>query len=174
MLDLGREVVALTTTGVVCDLRGLNAISIAADGRTVTAGAGCLLIDLVTALAARGLAVPSGSCPTVGLGGLALGGGVGLASRAFGTTSDNVLEVRLVTADGRLRVAGPDADQSTVNLANIAQGGLGLGFFIAKTLLERSGASLAFLNRQPPAQGAVVHVRWTREGFEVAEASQAT
>ena len=47
------------------------------------------------------------------------------------------------------------------------EGGLGLGFFIAKTLLERSGASLAFLNRQPPEQGAVVHVRWARGDFEM-------
>ncbi|MEA2877583.1 MAG: two-component system, sensor histidine kinase RegB [Hyphomicrobiales bacterium] len=47
------------------------------------------------------------------------------------------------------------------------EGGLGLGFFIAKTLLERSGASLAFLNRQPPEQGAVVHVRWARGDFEL-------
>src|SRR3954452_1384561 len=54
------------------------------------------------------------------------------------------------------------------------EGGLGLGFFIAKTLLERSSASLAFLNRQPPAQGAVVHVRWARADFEIAETSQAT
>ena len=54
------------------------------------------------------------------------------------------------------------------------EGGLGLGFFIAKTLLERSGASLAFLNRQPPEQGAVVHVRWARSDFEVTETPQAT
>ncbi len=44
--------------------------------------------------------------------------------------------------------------------------GLGLGFFIAKTLLERSGATLAFLNRIAPAQGAVVRVRWPRAEFE--------
>lgn len=44
--------------------------------------------------------------------------------------------------------------------------GLGLGFFIAKTLLERSGASLAFANRAPPEHGAVVRVRWSRAGFE--------
>ena len=44
--------------------------------------------------------------------------------------------------------------------------GLGLGFFIAKTLLERSGATIAFLNRQPPDQGAVVQVRWARADFE--------
>jgi len=63
----------------------------------------------------------------------------------------------------RRRPAG-DAEES----------GLGLGFFIAKTLLERAGASLAFLNRQPPAQGAVVHARWARADFEVSEAPQAT
>jgi two-component system sensor histidine kinase RegB len=43
---------------------------------------------------------------------------------------------------------------------------LGLGFFIAKTLLERSGATLAFLNRPAPEQGAVVRVRWVRGDFE--------
>jgi len=44
--------------------------------------------------------------------------------------------------------------------------GFGLGFFIAKTLLERSGATLAFLNRPAPEQGAVVRVRWQRADFE--------
>jgi two-component system sensor histidine kinase RegB len=44
--------------------------------------------------------------------------------------------------------------------------GLGLGFFIAKTLLERSGATLAFANRKMPDHGAVVSVRWDRVDFE--------
>jgi two-component system sensor histidine kinase RegB len=44
--------------------------------------------------------------------------------------------------------------------------GLGLGFFIAKTLLERSGAVLSFENRAVPARGAVVKLRWRREDFE--------
>jgi two-component system sensor histidine kinase RegB len=44
--------------------------------------------------------------------------------------------------------------------------GLGLGFFIAKTLLERSGATLSFENRKSPAHGAVVSVRWNRSDFE--------
>jgi two-component system sensor histidine kinase RegB len=44
--------------------------------------------------------------------------------------------------------------------------GLGLGFFIAKTLLERSGARLTFINRNPPEQGAVVTLRWPRAIFE--------
>ncbi len=44
--------------------------------------------------------------------------------------------------------------------------GLGLGLFIAKTLLERSGATLAFRNAAAPAQGAVVTISWPRAAFE--------
>jgi two-component system sensor histidine kinase RegB len=44
--------------------------------------------------------------------------------------------------------------------------GLGLGFFIAKTLLERSGATLDFANRPAPEKGAVVRVRWPRPDFD--------
>jgi two-component system, sensor histidine kinase RegB len=44
--------------------------------------------------------------------------------------------------------------------------GLGLGVFIAKTLLERSGAVLAFANRAAPQHGAMVRVRWRREDYE--------
>jgi two-component system, sensor histidine kinase RegB len=44
--------------------------------------------------------------------------------------------------------------------------GLGLGFFIAKTLLERSGADVTLENRIRPESGAIVRVRWSREAFE--------
>ena len=44
--------------------------------------------------------------------------------------------------------------------------GLGLGFFIAKTLLERSGATLTFANRSFPGRGAIVKLRWKRSEFE--------
>ena len=44
--------------------------------------------------------------------------------------------------------------------------GLGLGVFIAKTLLERSGAALSFANRAAPGHGATVRVRWRREDYE--------
>ena len=46
-------------------------------------------------------------------------------------------------------------------------GGLGLGFFIAKTLLERSGASIALENRVLPQTGAIVCVRWPRGDLEL-------
>ncbi len=44
--------------------------------------------------------------------------------------------------------------------------GLGLGFFIASTLLERSGAEVTIANRFAPANGAVVQVIWDRTVFE--------
>ena len=40
--------------------------------------------------------------------------------------------------------------------------GMGLGFFIAKTLLERSGASVSLANTPPPAHGAIVRISWPR------------
>ena len=52
-------------------------------------------------------------------------------------------------------------------------GGLGLGFFIAKTLLERSGASLELANRKAPAHGAVVRVAWPRSLMDLAVAGSA-
>lgn len=45
-------------------------------------------------------------------------------------------------------------------------GGLGLGFFIAKTLLERSGARVTLENKQAPQSGAIVRLVWPREAFE--------
>ena len=44
--------------------------------------------------------------------------------------------------------------------------GLGLGLFIAKTLLERSGASVSMVNASLPAKGARVTILWQRADFE--------
>jgi two-component system sensor histidine kinase RegB len=48
--------------------------------------------------------------------------------------------------------------------------GLGLGFFIAKTLLERSGARLHLANKEEPEHGAVIRITWPRRAFEAASA----
>ncbi|MDB5514095.1 MAG: two-component sensor histidine kinase [Tardiphaga sp.] len=47
--------------------------------------------------------------------------------------------------------------------------GLGLGVFIARTLLERTGAKVSFSNRTFPDHGAVVQIAWPRDRFEAAE-----
>ncbi|MDA9465249.1 ActS/PrrB/RegB family redox-sensitive histidine kinase [Bradyrhizobium sp. CCBAU 53415] len=52
--------------------------------------------------------------------------------------------------------------------------GLGLGVFIARTLLERTGAKVSFTNRTFPEHGAVVHITWPRQRFEAIETPEET
>ena len=132
-----------TNRGLVCDVRRLNAVALAPDRRSVTVGAGVLAIDLVTALAAHSLAVPTGSCPTVGISGLALGGGVGFAARAFGATCDNALAVRIVTADGRLVTADASTNPDLL-WACRGGGGGNFGVVTALTLATHPVAGAAY------------------------------
>ena len=96
--------------GAVLDLRELNRITVDQEAATATVGAGAQLIDMYTALAADGLTVPAGSCPSVGIAGVTLGGGFGLAARHFGLTIDSLVGAEIVTADGRLRSVDPVSD----------------------------------------------------------------
>ncbi|MFF3330174.1 FAD-binding oxidoreductase [Streptomyces sp. NPDC002888] len=72
-----------------------------ASGNEAVVGAGAKLIDVYRALAAKGVTIPAGSCPTVGVSGLVLGGGHGVVSRAYGLTCDSLTQATLITADGK-------------------------------------------------------------------------
>ena len=67
---------------VVADVSRLDRIT--ATGGTAAVGAGARLIDVYSALSHVGVTIPGGSCPSVGIAGLALGGGVGYSSRLWG------------------------------------------------------------------------------------------
>jgi FAD/FMN-containing dehydrogenase len=84
--------------GLVIDVSEIHFVRTGND--TIRVGSGTDLIHFYSELATRGLAVPGGSCPTVGIAGLALGGGVGVLSRLYGLTCDNMTAVQVVTADG--------------------------------------------------------------------------
>ncbi|WP_030756247.1 FAD-binding oxidoreductase [Streptomyces sp. NRRL F-5135] len=84
---------------LVIDVSRLDAIDRA--GPDAVIGAGARLGDVYRTLARRGRTIPAGSCPTVGIAGLTLGGGHGVVSRAYGLTCDNLLSATLVTADGK-------------------------------------------------------------------------
>jgi two-component system sensor histidine kinase RegB len=73
----------------------------------------------------------------------------------------NVL-VRLGEPYVTSRAAGQKGDG-----ANEDDFGLGLGFFIAKTLLERSGAEVELRNRHKPESGAIARVTWPREAMDI-------
>ncbi|MEU1148959.1 FAD-binding oxidoreductase [Streptomyces sp. NPDC005863] len=87
------------TGRLVIDVSKLSKIR--ASGSTATIGGGAKLIDVYRSLAAKGVTIPAGSCPTVGISGLTLGGGHGVVSRAYGLTCDSLTSATLITADGK-------------------------------------------------------------------------
>jgi FAD/FMN-containing dehydrogenase len=76
---------------VLIDLSGINDIKIDPIKRSGKPGGGALTGPFVTAAVRYGLAPVSGECPTVGLAGLTLGGGLGYLSSKYGAACDNVL-----------------------------------------------------------------------------------
>ncbi|HEY3469158.1 MAG TPA: FAD-binding oxidoreductase [Amycolatopsis sp.] len=95
--------------GIVVDLSRFSGIEVRPDGRAVI-GAGAKLGPIATTLAAAGRVLPAGSCDTVGIAGLALGGGVGVLDRKYGLTCDHLEAARIVTAEGRVRTVSAAAE----------------------------------------------------------------
>ncbi len=122
-----------TTDGVVVDLAHLAGVRVVA-GRAIV-GPAARLGNLYGALGAHGLAIPAGTCPSVGIGGHALGGGFGLASRAWGLAADNLVAVHIATADGKVLLA--DASHAS-DLYWACRGGGGGNFGIVTQLTFRT------------------------------------
>ncbi|KAG0001724.1 hypothetical protein BGZ80_007665 [Entomortierella chlamydospora] len=86
---------------LVLDLTGMNSVKVK-DG-VATAGAGVLLGKLYLELFNQGgWTINAGTCPSVGIGGHALGGGFGLLSRKHGLLIDSITSMRMVNANGEL------------------------------------------------------------------------
>ena len=144
--------------GLIVDVTAINYFNVGAG--SVTVGTGIHLIDFYNRLAARGLAVPGGSCATVGIAGLTLGGGVGVLSRAFGLSSDNLESLRIVTADGVIRTASAT---SNPNLYWASRGGGGGNFGIAVSFTFRTrrlGSLVLFFLQWPWSAAARVMTGW--------------
>ncbi len=99
---------ASAATGtLVLDVRRMRGTTYDAVHGTVTVWAGTPLYATHSALAAHGRTIPTGTCPTVGVSGLTLGGGIGVESRQWGLTCDRLTSVRAVLPDGTSVVASP-------------------------------------------------------------------
>jgi FAD/FMN-containing dehydrogenase len=93
---------ALSDGGLTIDLSGMREVTVDAEHQLVHADGGCLLGDLDQATAPHGLIVPAGIMSETGVGGLALGGGIGWFSRKHGLTCDQFVSLELVLASGEV------------------------------------------------------------------------
>jgi len=96
---------ALCDDGLVIDLSPMRGVFVDPATRTVRAQGGATLADVDRETHLHGLAVPLGVISKTGIAGLSLGGGVGWLVRKHGLSCDNVLELEVVTADGKVRTA---------------------------------------------------------------------
>ena len=93
---------ALADGGLMLDLSPMRGVWVDPGTRIAHAQAGCLLGDVDRETQLHGLVAPLGFVSETGIAGLTLGGGFGYLTRRFGWTSDHVLSMNVVTADGRL------------------------------------------------------------------------
>jgi FAD/FMN-containing dehydrogenase len=146
--------------GLVVDVGRMNAITVDGSAATARVGAGARLIDVYEALWERRRTIPAGSCPTVGIAGLTLGGGIGFSARRHGLTCDNVREIRLIDARGELLVC--DASHHA-DLYWACRGGGGGNFGIVTSFRFRihpAGRVTTFLVEWPWSQAAQVLAAW--------------
>jgi FAD/FMN-containing dehydrogenase len=126
-----------TTRGLVIDLSPLCPVEL--QGTVATIGAGATLGAIYARLEGEGRTIAAGSCPTVGIAGLTLGGGLGIFGRTYGLTSDQLLAAQVVLADGRV----VDCDAERCSDLFWALRGAGAGQF---------GVVARFVFRTVPAQ----------------------
>ncbi|HRC62168.1 MAG TPA: FAD-binding oxidoreductase [Dehalococcoidia bacterium] len=108
--------------GVVIDLSQMQEIDIDPDAQRAWVQPGVTSEVLAPATLPHGLVLTTGDAPTVGIGGLTLGGGIGWFVRKYGLTIDHLLDVEVVTADGRVIVAN---EQQHADLFWAVRGGGG-------------------------------------------------
>ncbi|XP_074307528.1 berberine bridge enzyme-like D-2 [Silene latifolia] len=88
---------------VIIDMMNLNRVIVNVESETAWVEGGATLGELYTAIAEKGsgYGFPAGVGPTVGVSGHFSGGGIGVMSRKYGLSADNVVDIGLIDAEGR-------------------------------------------------------------------------
>ncbi|WP_058830915.1 FAD-binding oxidoreductase [Paenibacillus polymyxa] len=87
--------------GIIIDVSEMNKVKVDRKNREAIVQTGNPLARVYKKLWNKRVAIPAGTAPDVGTAGLTLGGGIGLLSRKYGLTCDNLKQVKMVVASGR-------------------------------------------------------------------------
>jgi FAD binding domain/Berberine and berberine like len=98
-----------STRGLLIDLAGLDGVSL--ENGIAAVGAGARLAHVYDTLDQHGLTIAGGCGPTVGIAGLALGGGLGILGRMHGLTCDQLVGARVALADGHVLDCDEDRNE---------------------------------------------------------------
>ena len=148
------------TSGLIIDVSDFRMGAVS--GTSAVVGAGTRLIDFYNGLAAKGRAVPGGSCATVGIAGLALGGGIGVTARAYGLTCDSIESVQIVMWNGAVLTATANPKQYG-DLFWACQGGGGGNFGVVTSFTFKTvpaPSPCLFSMSWPWSQAATVIAAW--------------
>jgi FAD/FMN-containing dehydrogenase len=141
----------LTDGGLTIDLRRMNAASVDPEAGTITVQGGAAWGDFDRACQPHGLAATGGRVSTTGVAGLSLGGGSGWIERKFGLACDNLLEVELLTADGRTLRASEDENPELFWALHGGGGNFGIATELTFRLHAMPAFTAALLFWPPPA-----------------------
>ena len=128
------EAFSVVDGGLVVDVGGLTGVEVDVARGEAVIGAGVRMLDCYRHLWQQGVTIPAGTCPGIGIAGLALGGGIGFLSRQYGLTCDNLVAVELVDADGQALRASAEKHP---DLFWALRGGGGGNFGIATAFIFR-------------------------------------
>lgn len=141
--------------GIVIDVSDMKRIALNKKSGTVVVETGNSVGRIVKSLARQGYIAPFGDSPSVGIGGITLGGGIGPVQRTTGLMSDNLLELEMVDAKGRVIHAGK---KRNADLLWASKGGGGGNFGVY--------TKYKFKVMRAPATVTVFRIVWPWSQFE--------
>ena len=166
--------------GISLDLREMRKVELDMTSRIITIDAGCQWGNVYETLingAHNGFIINGGRCPTVGVSGFILGGGLGPFTRSFGMGCDTLVEATLVTADGELVTVSksddPDSDKGRLFWALCGGGGGNFGVMTqlklkVQQLKNSAGTVVAGRYQWPLENGLTDEVITTMNDFYTA------
>ena len=147
-----------STTGLLIETGLMDAVGV--DGDLARLGAGARLAGIYRTLHQHQATIPAGCGPTVGIAGLALGGGLGVLGRKYGLTCDRLTGAQIVLADGAVITCN---DASDPDLYWALRGAGAGNFGIVTALTFRTIAepqAVAFHLSWPDHRALAILVAW--------------